>query len=40
MITEIKKISLKFVVDLEGACVPAVMRSIAKKTGHPFKQSI
>ena len=40
MITNIKKISLEFVDDQKGAHIPVVLRSIAKKTGQHFKQSI
>ena len=40
MITKIKEISLEFVDDLESACVPVVLRSIAKRTGQHFKESI
>ena len=40
MISKIKEISLEFVDDLEGARVPAVLRSIAKKTGQHLKESI
>ena len=40
MITKIKEISLEFVDDLEGAHVPAVLRSITKGTGQHFKESI
>ena len=38
MITKIKEISLEFVDDLEG--VPAVLRSIIKRTGQHLKKSI
>ena len=40
MISKIKEISLKFTDDLENACVPAVLRSITKKTSQHLKQSI
>ena len=40
MVLKIKEILLEFVDDLEGAHVPAVMRSIAKKTGQHLKESI
>ena len=40
MIAMIKEISLEFVDDLEGAQVPAVVRSITKKTGQHLKESI
>ena len=40
MITKIKEISLEFTDDLEKAHVPAVLRSIAKKTGQHLKESI
>ena len=40
MISKIKEISLEFVDDLEGAHVPAVVRSITKKTGQHLKESI
>ena len=39
MITKIKEISLEFVDDLEGSCVPAVVRSTAKRTGQHFKEN-
>ena len=40
MIAMIKEISLEFVDGLEGARVPAVVRSITKKTGQHSKESI
>ena len=40
MITKIKQISLEFVDDLEGAHIPAVLRSITKRTGQHLKESI
>ena len=40
MISKIKEISLEFTDDLEKACVPAVLRSITKKTGQHLKESI
>ena len=40
LITELKDISLKFVDDLEGAHVPTVLRSIKRRDGHHFKQSL
>ena len=39
MISKIKEFSLEFVDDLDGARVPAVMRSITKKTGEYLKES-
>ena len=40
MISKIKEILLEFVDDLEGARVPAVLRSITKKTEEDLKESI
>ena len=40
MISKIKEISLEFVDDLEDIHVPAVLRSISKKTGQHLKESI
>ena len=40
MISKIKKISLDFTDDLEDAHVPAVLRSINKKTSQHLKESI
>ena len=40
MITKIKKIVCKFTDDVEKACVPAILRSIAKRTGQHLKESI
>ena len=40
MISKIKEISLECTDDLEKACVSAVLRSIAKKTGQHLKESI
>ena len=40
MISKIKEILLEFTDDLEKACVPAVLRSITKKTGQHLKESI
>ena len=40
MISKIKEISLEFTDDLEHAHVPAVLRSISKKTGQHLKESI
>ena len=40
MITKIKEISLEFTHDLEKVCVPAVLRSITKKTSQHLKESI
>ena len=39
MISKIKGIACEF-TDVEKACVPAVLRSIAKKTGQHLKESI
>ena len=38
MINKIKEILLEFVDDLEGAHVPAVVRSITKRTGQHLKE--
>ena len=40
MISKIKEISLEFTDDVEKACVPTVLRSIAKKTSQHLKESI
>ena len=40
MISKIKEISLEFTDDMEKAHVPAVLRSIAKKTSQHLKESI
>ena len=40
MISKIKEISLEFTDDMEKACVPAVLRSITKKTSQHLKESI
>ena len=40
MITKIKKIACEFTDDVEKACVPAVLRSIAKRTSQHLKESI
>ena len=40
MITKIKEIACEFSDDMEKACVPAVLRSIAKKTSQHLKKSI
>ena len=40
MITKIKEIACEFSDDMEKACVPAVLRSIAKRTGQHLKESI
>ena len=40
MISKIKEIACEFTDDVEKACVPVVMRSIAKKTGQHLKESI
>ena len=40
IISKIKEISLEFADDLEDARVPAVLRSISKKTGQHLKESI
>ena len=40
MITKIKEIACEFTDDVEKACVPAVLMSIAKSTGQHLKESI
>ena len=40
MITKIKEIACEFTDDVEKAHVPAVLRSIAKRTGQHLKESI
>ena len=40
MISKIKEIACEFTDDVEKACIPAVLRSIAKKTGQHLKESI
>ena len=40
MVSKIKDISLVFVDDQEGACVPAEVRSITKRTGQHFKENV
>ena len=40
MITKIKEIACEFTDDVEKACVPAVLRSVAKRTGQHLKESI
>ena len=40
MITKIKEIACEFSDDVEKACVPAVLRSIAKRNGQHLKESI
>ena len=40
MITKIKEIACEFTDDVEKACVPAVLRSIAKRNGQHLKESI
>ena len=40
MISKIKEISLDFTDNMEKAQVPAVVRSIAKRTGQHLKESI
>ena len=40
MIIKIKEIACAFSNDVEKACVPAVLRSIAKRTGQHLKESI
>ena len=40
MITKIKEIAFEFSIDVEKACVPTVLRSIAKKNGQHLKESI
>ena len=40
MISKIKEIACEFTDDVEKAHVPAVLRSISKKTGQHLKESI
>ena len=40
MITKIKEIACEFTDDVEKACISAVLRSIAKRTGQHLKESI
>ena len=40
MISKIKEIALEFTDDVKNAHVPAVLRSITKKTGQHLKESI
>ena len=40
MITKIKEIACEFLDDVEKARVPAVLRSIAKRTGQHLRESI
>ena len=40
MITKIKEIACEFTDDVEKACVPAVLRSIAKRNRQHLKESI
>ena len=40
MISKIKEIAYEFSDDVEKACIPAVLRSIAKRTGQHLKESI
>ena len=40
MITKIKEIACEFTDDVEKACVPEVLRSIAKRNGQHLKESI
>ena len=40
MISKIKEIACEFSVDVVKARIPAVLRSIAKKTGQHLKESI
>ena len=40
MISKIKEIACEFSDDVEEARIPAVLRSIAKKTGQHLKESI
>ena len=40
MISKIKEIACEFTDDVEKAHIPAVLRSIAKKTGQHLKESI
>ena len=39
-ISKIKEIACEFSDDMENARIPTVLRSIAKKTGQPLKESI
>ena len=40
MITKIKEIACEFSDDVEKACVPTVLRSIAKRNDQHLKESI
>ena len=40
MITKIKEIACEFTDDVEKACIPAVLRSITKKTSQHLQESI
>ena len=40
MISKFKEIAREFSDDMEKACIPAVLRSITKKTGQCLKESI
>ena len=40
MISKIKEIACELSDDVEKACIPTVLRSIAKKTGQHLKESI
>ena len=40
MISKIKEIACEFSDDVEKACIPAVLRSITKKTSQHLKESI
>ena len=40
MISKIKEIACEFLDDVEKACVPTVLRSIAKKNSQHLKESI
>ena len=40
MISKIKEIACEFSDDVEKACIPTVLRSIAKKNGQHLKESI
>ena len=40
MLSKIKEISLEFTVDLEDGHVPAVLKSISKKTSQHLKETI
>ena len=40
MITKIKEIACEFSDDVEKACVPTVLRSIAKRNSQHLKESI